>query len=259
MHVVRDGRGPALVLLHGIGHSSAAWTPVVRHLREAFTTYALDSPGFGASPPLAAGHDASPRGYADVVAAWIAAEGLGRPHVAGSSMGGGIALELARMGVVTSATAVAPVGFWSDAERRFASVSLLAARRIPRLLRPAMLAMQGSTAGRASVGQYFGRPGAVSPGYAREALRGLWACAGFERALDGFRDYDFGRGHELRGTRVTIAWGTRDALLLAGPQRRRAQQRLPWARHVALPGLGHLPMGEDPGRVAEVVRIGTWT
>jgi pimeloyl-ACP methyl ester carboxylesterase len=43
--------------------------------------------------------------------------GLERPHIAGSSMGGGIALELARRGSVRSVTGVSPVGFWTPRER----------------------------------------------------------------------------------------------------------------------------------------------
>jgi pimeloyl-ACP methyl ester carboxylesterase len=255
VNVVVEGHGPPVVLVHGIGHSHRAWPGVVRDLRATFTTYAVDSPGFGASPSLPPGADASPRGYAEAIARWIEREGLGRPHVAGNSMGGGIALELARLGVAASVTAFAPVGFWSEGERRFARRSLLLGRNVPRPLRPALLRAQGTRAGRAAtVGQYVGRPGLVDPAYTRAAFEGLWACEGFERALDGFDGYDVERAHELRGVPVTIAWGTRDRLLLFGPQHRRARERLPWARHVALRTLGHLPMGEDPGACAALVR-----
>ncbi|MFS8499565.1 MAG: alpha/beta hydrolase, partial [Micromonosporaceae bacterium] len=48
---------------------------------------------------------------------------------------------------------------------------------------------------------------------------------------------------------VTVAWGERDRIL---PPREaaRAREVLPWARHVTLPGCGHVPMSDDPELVA---------
>jgi hypothetical protein len=53
----------------------------------------------------------TPSGYSSWLERWFAEQDLGRPHVAGNSMGGDIALELARRGAVASATALSPVGF----------------------------------------------------------------------------------------------------------------------------------------------------
>ena len=79
---------------------------------------AIDLPGFGRSPVPREG---MPHGMAETVA-WIGelfvAEGLARPHVAGNSLGGAIALELAAGGLVSSATALSPAGFYTEAERR---------------------------------------------------------------------------------------------------------------------------------------------
>ena len=51
--------------------------------------------------------------------------------------------------------------------------------------------------------------------------------------LEAAGHYRFGAGDELRGVAVTIAWGTRDALLIPR-QAARARRLLPWAQHVAL-------------------------
>jgi pimeloyl-ACP methyl ester carboxylesterase len=74
----------------------------------------------------------------------------------------------------------------------------------------------------------------------------------FEPALAGFADYRFRDGAELRGVPVTIAWGTRDWLLIPR-QAQRARRLLPWARHVALKGCGHVPCHDDPEAVAAVL------
>jgi pimeloyl-ACP methyl ester carboxylesterase len=85
-------------------------------------------------------------------------------------------------------------------------------------------------------------------------LTDLWGSPVFEDTLAAFNAYDFADGHELDGTPVTVAWGSKDRLLLYGPQSQRARERLPKARHVTLPGLGHTPFFDDPGMVASVIR-----
>ena len=55
---------------------------------------------------------------------------------------------------------------------------------------------------------------------------------------------------------VTIAWGTKDRLLLPS-QAKVAQRQLPHARHLPLPGCGHVPMTDDPAQVAQVLLEGS--
>ena len=50
-----------------------------------------------------------------------------------------------------------------------------------------------------------------------------------------------------------MVWGSRDLLLPYALQARRARRELPQARHVTLPGLGHVPFWDDPGMVARVI------
>ena len=57
---------------------------------------------------------------------------------------------------------------------------------------------------------------------------------------------------------TTIAWGTRDGLLLPS-QALRARRVLPEARHVWLRGCGHVPMSDDPEQVARVLLEGSAT
>lgn len=258
-HVERAGAGgEPLLLVHGIGHSGAGWGPVARRLGERFDVFAPDSPGFGASAPLPAGTDPTIDAYADAFAALIGRLGLERPHVAGNSMGGGIALELARRGAVRSATALSPVGFWSDGERRYAQGSLRVTTGIPSAARPAVLALTCSALGRRALfAQLFARPGLMPAEEARRLLVDAWNAPSFAAALAAFDRYDFAGGDALFPTPVTVAWGSKDRLLLFASQSRRARDRLPWARHVTLPGLGHTPFFDDPGQVAEVVRAGT--
>lgn len=256
LHHHREGAGEPLVLLHGIGHHWQLWAPVIPALARDFDVIAVDSPGFGRSRPLPDGvggiHD-----YADAFVGWFAELGLERPHVAGNSMGGAIALELVRRGAVRTATAVSPAGFWNAGELAWAEALLKTLAGLPEVARPAVLAALRTTAGRAAfMGALVARPGRYPAQEAQATCRDAWAAPAFEAVLAAFRDYDVVRGDELEGVPVTVAWGSRDLLLPYWRQAPRARSVLPRAHHVTLPGLGHVPCTDDPGMVADVVRAG---
>jgi pimeloyl-ACP methyl ester carboxylesterase len=91
----RAGRGPPLVLLHGyVGDGPTTWRQQLDGLSDEFTVIAWDAPGAGGSsdPPESLGI----AGYADCLAGFIEKLDLEKPHVAGLSFGGVLALELYR-------------------------------------------------------------------------------------------------------------------------------------------------------------------
>jgi pimeloyl-ACP methyl ester carboxylesterase len=253
----REGEGPPLVLLHGVGHHWQAWRPVIRLLTAEFEVIACDSPGFGASPPLPDAVRPTVGTYVDVFRRFFGELELGRPHVAGNSMGGAIALELARTGAVSSACGLSPAGFWTHHERRFCQLSLMALAKLPAAIRPAIEALVRTRAGRAILlAQLCGWPVRMPADEAVSALRDAWAAPAFVAALDALGDYAFSAAEQPWGLPVTVAWGARDRLLLYARQAPRARWMLPWARHLTL-GAGHLPYFDDPAAVAEVVRAST--
>jgi pimeloyl-ACP methyl ester carboxylesterase len=91
----RAGNGPPLILLHGyVGDSRGTWHRQLDALSDEFSVVAWDAPGVGLSsdPPERFGLP----DYADCLAGFANALGFERPHVAGLSFGGGLALELYR-------------------------------------------------------------------------------------------------------------------------------------------------------------------
>jgi pimeloyl-ACP methyl ester carboxylesterase len=90
----RTGTGPALLLVHGGLGDSRDWRRQLEGLGDEFTVVAWDAPGCGGSsdPP----ESFRLPDYADCLAGFAAALGIGRAHVCGLSFGGGLALELYR-------------------------------------------------------------------------------------------------------------------------------------------------------------------
>ena len=93
---VEAGAGAPLVLVHDFGATREVWTATVMRLAQRFRVVAPDLPGFGGSEKpdpqrYAYGWDA----FSDSLFDLIAGLGLGRVHICGHGMGGGIALSLA--------------------------------------------------------------------------------------------------------------------------------------------------------------------
>lgn len=252
----QHGSGEPLVLVHGVTHRRQAWYPVLDRLVEHRQVILVDLPGHGQSPAFdtrgLSVKDALRRDFR----AFLAAEGLERPHVAGNSLGGLVALHAGATGDARSVTALSPAGFWrtraafAHTRRIFTSAAAASER-----LGPRAAALSRSRAGRSVMyGLLMAHPGRVPADhalgdyrgfeYARPALRTLLAAA------EPFTD------EVPVDVPVTIAWGARD-LVLPSWQAAVAREHLPHAEHIMMRGVGHVPMYDDPEFVAQVLLRGS--
>ena len=252
----RIGSGPPLVLLHGVGHRRQAWYPVVDLLSSQREVILVDLPGHGESDPFVPAGRPVVDALRDELVTFLGEQGLDRPHIAGNSLGGRIALEAGAIGLASSVTALSPAGFWRSAaafgytRTLFRTVEALSRRltpQAPRLVR--------SKSGRALMfGWITSHPGNLEPD------RALGDLLAFNRAVPALRTIVRAAtaftGQVQAGVPVTIGWGSRD-LVLPPYQARVARSALPQASHVTLLGCGHVPMSDDPGRVAEVLLRGS--
>ncbi len=111
-----DGNKPALVLVHGLGSAASIWKILLEDLSQHFDVYAVDLPGHG-DAPLPRDNEVPPRALAeDIVEMMERDHGVTELHVAGNSLGGWIALEMAAVAPdrVKSVTALAPAGLWHE-------------------------------------------------------------------------------------------------------------------------------------------------
>jgi pimeloyl-ACP methyl ester carboxylesterase len=250
----RHGSGEPLVLVHGVTHRRQAWYPVLDRLVEHRDVILVDLPGHGESPAF------DPRGLPVKDAlrrdfrAFLATQGLERPHVAGNSLGGLVALHAGATGDARSVTALSPAGFWRT-RAAFAHTRRTSAAAASERLGPRAAALSRTRAGRSVMyGLLMAHPGRVPADhalgdyrafeYARPALRTLLAAA------EPFSD------EVPADVPVTIAWGARD-LVLPSWQAAVARTHLPHAEHIMMRGVGHVPMYDDPEFVAQVLLRGS--
>ena len=243
----RRGSGPPVVLIHTLGTDRRIWEPVAPLLERERTVIAVDMPGFGRSPALDEAQPATPARLAAAIASALSAEGISRPHVAGNSLGGWVALEMAFAGAARSVTAIAPAGLWAGAlgQRRALARDVARAAlpvlgllvRVPALRR---LAMAGTTA----------RPERVPPEAVAYFVRAYATAPGFAAANAAMRAARFEHLARLP-VPATLVWPERDRLVA------RPRDVPAGVRSVVLPGCGHMPTYDDPAAVARVLLEGS--
>lgn len=247
----RIGSGEPILLIHGIGHRREAWAQVPELLAPDYDVINIDLPGHGHSPVPRKPASYTMTSYAEQVEELMDDLGLDRPHVAGNSLGGILALELAARGSVRSCAAFSPAGFWSKPELALLGANLVLLKVSAHAPRAVVQKVCGTLRLRAiSMRSLYVHPENLCAQHSFDDsmnlrhAKGFWPC--------------FARGVLLsyKQTPVvptTIAWGERDRLLLPS-QARRAETALPAVIHKTLPDCGHVPMVDHPELVRGVVR-----
>ena len=246
LNYLRRGRGDPLVLIHPLGAELVVWEPVLERVARERDVIALDLPGFGASAPLQNGALPTPQVLAGSVAAFLDELGLGRVHVAGNSLGGGVALELAKSGRALSVAGLCTAGFW---KRPLGPRPGADMRRLGRALMPVMPTLLRSERGRRLVLRgSIAKPDLVPPAAAERLVRAYVTSPGFERANEAMRSAVFSGFEQIRAP-VTLAWGEHDRLVA------RPRTTVPGWRSVTLHGCGHIPTWDNPSQVARVLLL----
>ena len=244
------------MLLHALGLSSASWDPVIPALAGHFQVVTVDPPGFGDSPPLPAATSPTPAALAAAVAAALDDAAIHRPHVVGNSLGGWVALELAKIRPVSSLTLLAPAGLWQRGTPLYCRVSLRTTHWLARQLPHALERLVGLGTGRLLVlGQSHGRPMQVTPHEARTVLAALASSTGFTATLSATRHlrYEPAESRDPAQPPTAVAYGSRDLVLPA--RRWRRTEHLPAGTTVhRLPGCGHIPMADDATAVTTLIK-----
>ena len=247
----RVGRGEPLLLLHGTGGSRRHWSPVQPRLSGHHELLAVDLPGHGDSDPPPDEGDHSPLGYAATLARFLDELGIDAAHIAGDSVGGWTALEMAKLGRARSVVAIAPAGLWPRRDPWRCSLKLWGMYRLGRLTRPLTERALRTEAGRTRLLRgTVAKPLNLSPDEARDLIETYNSTPTFTRHLAQTRRARFRDGASIR-VPVTVVWGEDERLL---PRKARRQNELPsHTQTVTLSGCGHLPFWDDPEQVARAI------
>jgi pimeloyl-ACP methyl ester carboxylesterase len=248
LHYVRTGKGQPLLLLHPLGGSHIVWEPVLEGLALERDVIAPDMPGFGESPPVLGSREPTPQALAGVVAAFLDDLGIDRAHVAGNSLGGWVALELAKLGRALSVTALSPAGF---SESPLGPRRGIQARTVARALRPLVPLLVRTVRGRRLVlGRAVGHPDRMPAEDAVRIVRDYVTSPKYQGASTAMRSGLFS-GIEEISVPVTLAWADLDPLVTE------PRTRIPGVRWVVLHGCGHIPTWDDPPQVARIILEGS--
>jgi pimeloyl-ACP methyl ester carboxylesterase len=241
----------SLLLLHGLGMSARAWAGVRPLLEPHHDVFAPTLLGHrGGAPP--ARRPVTIADLVDDVERALDARAIDRPHVAGNSLGGWLAIELARRGRIGTVTALSPAGTWTagTAEQMLGVRKLRSAIRAARLAGTLPALMRSARVRRFALRDAAAHGERVPAAEAVELSRDLLGCA---IAPDLLPTPEELAPLDPLPCPVVLAWSGADRVLPPWLNGEVARQRLPAARFVELPGVGHVPMLDDPGLVARAI------
>lgn len=241
---------PVIVLLHGSNADLHTWDEWTRRLSGHYRIVRYDQRGHGLTGPASDG-DYRTDAFARDVEAVASRLGLARFVLAGNSMGGGIAARYAMLYPERLTGLVLVDAGGASVKRKGGGNLAFTIARIPVLNRVLAQVMPRSLIEK-SMRQSVLNQSVVTP----QTVDRYWELARYpgNRAATMTR---FGQGYSsftpqqvaaIR-TPTLVMWGEGDTLipLAAGKW---YKQRLPDARLVSYPGIGHIPMEEAPARSA---------
>jgi pimeloyl-ACP methyl ester carboxylesterase len=254
----RAGKGPLVVLLHGIAGSSASWNDIIRRLSDHHTVIAPDLLGHGES--------AKPRGdyslgaYANLIRDLLVALDLPAGTIVGHSLGGGVALQFAYQ-------------FPERCERLVLVSSGGLGREVHPILRAAALPgaelvlpwlAAGAAHGIGTAMRAMGRVGFSAShdlGETWHSFVSLGEADARRAFLHTVRSVIDLQGQLVSATDklylatevpTLIVWGERDPLIPVS-HAVRSHESLPGSRLDVFPGAGHYPFLDDPERFANLL------
>ena len=254
------GKGPVLLLVHGLAGSAMTWRHVMAPLAERFTVIAPDLLGQGESDKPRAEYSLG--AHVDTLRDLLDALGHERATFVGQSLGGGVAMQLAyqfperceRLVLVNS----------GGLGREVSVILRLLALPSTEVVFPLVCA-PGLRGVASRVGTMLGRAGLRSTPAREEMWRSYASLTDAESRhafFRGLRDVidwrgqvvsALGRLHHTAKMPTLIIWGARDPFIPVS-HARVAHEAIPGSRLVIFEDVGHYPHCEAPERfVATIV------
>jgi pimeloyl-ACP methyl ester carboxylesterase len=248
-----------VVLLHGFTAAWRIWHPILADLVARYDVIAPTLPGHHGGPSYPADQPITFEHSTDAIEGLLDELGVGTAHFVGNSMGGGIALELAKRGRARSVVALAPAGGWSRGDGEGPRIGSFFARQIKMLERTHAWSeriMRRPGTRRLAFREIMRHGELVSPADAAEISQAAMSCSISQRAI-----------RELLADNAALTIGDLDRIacpvLLATPQFDRVlpgprhapryRREIPGVESIALPDCGHVPVWDNAKLVTKLI------
>jgi pimeloyl-ACP methyl ester carboxylesterase len=237
-----------LVLLHGFTDTPRTWDLVRESLERRFDVVAVALAGHAGGPRVEGAVSAGT--LPDAVERAMDERGWETAHLAGNSLGGFVALQLAARGRARTVTALAPAGGWARGDDSYKATlqHFVTMRDGLRSAAPHAAQLMRSDRGRRNATRFTTvNYQHIPPDLLVDQLHGVLACT----ALDALVTFATTHGYTLDAAAITcpvrIVWGTADALLPYPTAAARYEHDwLPHADWIVLDDVGHCPQLDVP-------------
>ena len=253
----RAGSGEPVVLLHGFTATWRCWLPVLPELVARYDVFAPTLTGHDGGPESTPGMAHSLADAAGHVEAQLDEVGIDTAHIVGNSMGGALALELAKRGRARSVVGLSPGGGWELGDPEGPRIEKFFRRQLKttRATKKNVARVMKSPVGRRLALRDIVRFGEqLAPSEAVAMALSSLECTVVEDVFASIRSGD-GLCKDLDQIRVPtlIAWAEYDRILPMDKHAPRFRREIPGVTFRVLPNVGHVPMSDDPKLVGETI------
>ncbi len=251
----RGGSGSPLLCLHGFTDTWRTWELVLPALERRHDVLAPTLLGHAGGPP--AGDDVSAAAVCDAIERAMDEAGFQTAHIAGNSLGGYVALQLAARGRARSVVALAPAGGWARGDESFRETlaSFATLQEQARMAAPHAAAIVATPEGRRQATQRIAEdPEHIPPDLVSHLMLGAACCTSAIAMIE----YALREGYDLDAERigcpVRVVWGTADRILpWPSAAARYREDWVPHAEWIELEGVGHCPQLDAPLETAQLI------
>ncbi len=255
----RAGSGEPVVLLHGFTAAWRIWHPILADLVARYEVIAPTLPGHHGGPSYPADRPITFGDSTDAVERLLDELGVGTAHFVGNSMGGGIALELAKRGRARSVVALAPAGGWTRGDGEGPRIGNFFARQIKMLERTHAWSeriMRRPGTRRLAFREIMRHGELVSPADAASISQAALGCSISHRAIQALLadEADLTISDLDRIACPVLLVTPQFDRVLPGPRHApRYRREIPGVRAVTLSGCGHVPVWDDAEAVTQLI------
>jgi pimeloyl-ACP methyl ester carboxylesterase len=251
----RGGAGSPLLLVHGVSATWHAWAPLLPYLEPHHDVLAPTLLGHGGGNPFDAHVPPSVDALADGIEAELDRAGLSTVHIAGNSLGGWIAIELARRGRARSLVLLSPAGACRSQRRLVATAAAirLSVKGLSRFSAHADAIASRPLLCRLLLSGQVAHPSRVPPEWLAASIRAAAVAPAVDELL---RDLPQRQVEPLPAGQsypIRVVWPEHDRVLPFEHFGAPLLERIPDADVIRVPDIGHVPMSDDPAAIAKLI------